>query len=1076
MKKLSILLTVLLIFSLLIPTITFADGSEKEDAVNISKTGEQAEKSLSPTVNDKKSNELDEETESSEGDRENSKTVNDSEPGKGESEDKDVNESSDKTVNGTEKTSGDEKQQDSLHTDDDELNSQIRDQKSTSNQKQKDGKVDEENRVNLQKDKKRDVKLQQDIQGKKKEKGNKKDTEDKKQVKKESSKVSTFSAPAIKKTETSKLGQIYKPNVKIYKELGELDSAVKTGSNRTNKVYFIKKQGEVNNSLYYLISNKPSSTEGVVGWVKSSDIKTYSHVGVDSKSKTFYFRDKNNINIYDNAWGGVKDRLYHDANNLRNQKFEVNLTEKVGQDNIWYRGRFNGATKDVWVHESHLTIENPVVIENVKKTSRLGQIYDSEVNIYRTLGESASAVKTGSSRTNKVYFIKKQGEVNNSLYYLISNKPSSTEGVVGWVKSSDIKTYSHVGVDSKSKTFYFRDKNNINIYDNAWGGVKDRLYHDADNLRNQKFEVNLTEKVGQDNIWYRGRFNGETKDVWVHESHLTTENPVVIENVKKTSRLGQIYDSEVNIYRTLGKSASAMKTGSSRTNKVYFIKKQGEVNNSLYYLISNKPSSTEGVVGWVKSSDIKTYSHAGVDSKSKTFYFKDKNNINIYDNAWGGVKDRLYHDADNLRGKKLEVNLTEKVGQNNIWYRGRFNGATKDVWVHESHLLKYREPVVEYSNYDITLNEALNIQMGIENPPPQTDLYRNDPAYIHSDYVTVTSSAIISGSGVNIRTSPEFENNVAFNVDYGTEITIKDEVKGDRWQGSTKWYKIKYKNQGLFVHADLVNPNKQVATTTADLNVRAMAKIPSHIYGVLNEGTTVTIIGNDGEWYKIPYQKWRNAKRADTRRYLNPNKYDIFQHLNLGTSTKATASELNDFLNGKGVLEGTGQAFINGGEKYAVNELYLISHALHETNNGASDLATGTKVGKDRNGNATMVTSKNKDDLTKIRTVYNMFGVGANDGAALEMGSEKAYKEGWFTPEAAIIGGAKFIGEDYIHSKYNQNTLYKMRWNPIAMDNGGFAHQYATDIGWAVKQVETLKAMYEFVSNPLLQFDIVNYS
>ena len=86
-----------------------------------------------------------------------------------------------------------------------------------------------------------------------------------------------------------------------------------------------------------------------------------------------------------------------------------------------------------------------------------------------------------------------------------------------------------------------------------------------------------------------------------------------------------------------------------------------------------------------------------------------------------------------------------------------------------------------------------------------------------------------------------------------------------------------------------------------------------------------------------------------------------------------------------------------------------------------------------------------------------MFGIGAVDGNAVNGGAKYAYEHGWTTPEKAIYGGAKFISENYINGEYRQNTLYKMLWNPGAPGK----HQYATDIGWAVKQAQTMKRFYE---------------
>ena len=56
--------------------------------------------------------------------------------------------------------------------------------------------------------------------------------------------------------------------------------------------------------------------------------------------------------------------------------------------------------------------------------------------------------------------------------------------------------------------------------------------------------------------------------------------------------------------------------------------------------------------------------------------------------------------------------------------------------------------------------------------------------------------------------------------------------------------------------------------------------------------------------------------------------------------------EVNKMLKGKGVLENQGQSFIDAQEKYEVNIIYLISHAIVETGNGDSELAHGIKDGK----------------------------------------------------------------------------------------------------------------------------------
>lgn len=171
--------------------------------------------------------------------------------------------------------------------------------------------------------------------------------------------------------------------------------------------------------------------------------------------------------------------------------------------------------------------------------------------------------------------------------------------------------------------------------------------------------------------------------------------------------------------------------------------------------------------------------------------------------------------------------------------------------------------------------------------------------------------------------------------------------------------------------------------------------------------------------------------------------------------------EINQkILYNKGILKDRGRAFVDASFKYNINEVYLISHALLETGNGSSQLANGILVSK--------VDGK---DVTP-RVVYNMYGIGAYDSCPEACGSETAYKNGWFTPEAAIIGGAEYISKSYVNNEqYAQNTLYKMRWNPELSGS----HQYATDIGWATKQVNTIKNLYDLIDRYTLYFDVPQY-
>jgi mannosyl-glycoprotein endo-beta-N-acetylglucosaminidase len=463
----------------------------------------------------------------------------------------------------------------------------------------------------------------------------------------------------IKETLTSKLGHKRNTNVKIYKSLSNSSSAFTAGSTYSNAVYYIKKQGIVNGQTYYLLSKQPSSKKGVVGWVKSKDLSSYSHVGLDSQTKIFTF--KGTGIAYSKAWGGKKDIIFGNLSAYKDQEFKINKTEKVG-NNIWYRGELAGKT--VWTHANH------VATKQERSTSRLGQIQNSSVTIYKTISDQASSFPAGATYTNAVYYIKKQVIVNGKTYYLLSKQPSSEKGVVGWGKSAEVSTHAHVGIDSKTKTFAIKG---IGIaYSKAWGGKKDIIYGNLSAYKDQEFKVQKTEKVGN-NIWYRGELAG--KIVWTHSSHVS----VKVENA--TSRLGHIRNGSVTIYKKIGDNTSSFQSDSTYSNAVYYIKKQVVVNGQTYYLLSKQPSSEKGVVGWVKSADLSTYPHFGADSKTKTFSIKGTG-IG-YSKAWGGKKDIIYGNLSVYKDQEFQVHKTEKVG-NNIWYRGELAG--KILWTHSSYV------------------------------------------------------------------------------------------------------------------------------------------------------------------------------------------------------------------------------------------------------------------------------------------------------------------------------------------------------------------------------------------------------
>ncbi|MEY9869511.1 beta-N-acetylglucosaminidase/uncharacterized protein YgiM (DUF1202 family) [Peribacillus sp. B2I2] len=323
--------------------------------------------------------------------------------------------------------------------------------------------------------------------------------------------------------------------------------------------------------------------------------------------------------------------------------------------------------------------------------------------------------------------------------------------------------------------------------------------------------------------------------------------------------------------------------------------------------------------------------------------------------------------------------------------------------------------------------------------------------YVSTQYLTAKAQGPGSSNGSIIRIDKEY------NLTMDKMVEIQMAVNGQ----TDKTYKTYIREDGL----TLINSTKGTVKGSG-WRVRGGAGSNYWEVGAVSNNQSLNIKskvkGSDGYyWYEVSYNKtWVNASPDDINYNLNPDNFvndpiKSFQFVKLSQVTNMNVSEVNArILSGKGILQSQAATFTTAGEKYGVNEIYLISHALLETGNGTSPLATGVKV----NG----------------KTVYNMYGVGAFDGTAVSSGAQYAYKAGWFTPEAAIIGGAEFIAKGYISA--GQDTLYKMRWNPTAAEKNGYAsHQYATDIGWATKQVKQIYNLYSLLDSYKMTIEVPKY-
>lgn len=239
----------------------------------------------------------------------------------------------------------------------------------------------------------------------------------------------------------------------------------------------------------------------------------------------------------------------------------------------------------------------------------------------------------------------------------------------------------------------------------------------------------------------------------------------------------------------------------------------------------------------------------------------------------------------------------------------------------------------------------------------------------------------------------------------------------------------------------------------------------------------------------------RNAATyADLAYYMDPANFPagtsgFFQFLVLNAPLGVDVGTLNEQLAGRGMLAGQGQAFSDAAYRYNVNEAYLISHAIHETGNGTSDLAQGVWYDPEfDNGPDAPKGKAYTTEQPNTTRVYNMYGIGAVDSDPLNGGARYAYNRGWTTPYAAVYGGAEFIGRTYFASDAElgygypstlsgQNTLYKMLYHPEWVETRFEKpwHEYATDVAWANSQTYYLTQLLADYTTYSLLFEVPAY-
>ncbi|WP_431804130.1 SH3 domain-containing protein [Halobacillus andaensis] len=551
--------------------------------------------------------------------------------------------------------------------------------------------------------------------------------------------------------------------------------------------------------------------------------------------------------------------------------------------------------------------------------------------------------------------------------------------------------------------------------------------------------------------WYEATvyLNHEPHIGYIHKNHVETS----VDNQEDLT--GIALNNSTHVYSKASKNSEALKSYSNGTilqYKSYL----GDWYEATVYL-NHKPHT-----GYIHKDDVETgqsngqkgsgvallkptrvYSDASTSSKVlKSFSPGAAINYKRYSNNWHTVEVTVNGNKEN--GYIHETHVEQPADSNND-HKGI--GLQSPTHVYEAAstnskpLKSYSQgKVLQYRDFSANWYEAT--------------VYLNHKA--HTGYIHKSQVENLSGDQETVRGLAAVNNTTMHQYASKNSSTLESFDRNDILNLKTfsnNWYEaeayINNTKRTGYIHKDQVSVENLVYENTSY----------DHDFDSVLDIQMTRTPKADGAGRVA-------ASREQVEYYLNPENFDenstsFYQFLKLSQPAGLSASEINDkVLYNSGILQGKASSFVEAGQRHNINEAYLISHAIHETGHGSSKLAQGVPV--DNKGNVV-------DENEKAHTVYNIYGIGAVDDAPISGGAKRAFNEGWFSPEEAIVGGAQFVSVNYVHR--GQDTLYKMRWNP---DSPG-KHQYATHVAWADIQTRTIANIYDALDNYVLVFDVPSY-
>lgn len=210
----------------------------------------------------------------------------------------------------------------------------------------------------------------------------------------------------------------------------------------------------------------------------------------------------------------------------------------------------------------------------------------------------------------------------------------------------------------------------------------------------------------------------------------------------------------------------------------------------------------------------------------------------------------------------------------------------------------------------------------------------------------------------------------------------------------------------------------------------------------------------------IPYDgsTWVTASEKAVKYYMDPRNFldarGIFQFESLEYQKEShTQSGVEKILKNTPMYNTT-YTYTDDNNKSKTKK-YSSTFITAASKSGVSPYHLASRVKQEVVISSTLMSSSVSGNVSGYKGIYNFYNIGANNstvsGGAIANGLNWAkggssgsttYLRPWNTPYKSIVGGASYIGKNYIN--VGQNTLYLQKFNVTSKNT--YSHQYMANI------------------------------